>query len=276
MAAAIHNFLNYITSKWGRDIPLKNLWTVKFDNLTQVSQSVSNILRNTENGSIASNNTHWPVVNFSDDQHPEHGLFVAQAVALPTDSFAITNSVNTNMNGLKSAYIGGERTPYAPLTIEFLETNIDIIDHFFRPWIIAASHKGLIEDNDNKTNIKTTIRVDLYSRINKDLYKEGTSSKTWQRRKTYVIEGAVPTNVEGDKLMYTEYSSNDLRKSVSFAYKNYYIDQNPDILKTIGKELPASEPVNGINDSLLKSVTQDTLIKTSNTSQPIPSRVFVV
>ncbi|NBP04486.1 MAG: hypothetical protein EBU90_31260 [Proteobacteria bacterium] len=273
--AAIHNFLNYITSKWGRDIPLKNLWTVKFDNLAQISQNVSNILRNTESINSSSRLNRWPVVNFAYDQSYLDGLYVAQSVVLPSDSFAVSNSTNTNMNGLRAGYIGGERTPYTNINIEFLETNTDIIDFLFRPWAIAAAHKGLIEDNDPRTNIKTNIRVELYSRINRDLNREGASTNTWQHRKTYVIEGAVPASVEGDKLKYSNFDISDLVKSVAFTFKNYYVQGDINLSTTPGQMLPADQPSVDVSDSLSRSLIPNFNIRSNNLPQPVPVNTFI-
>lgn len=225
-------FLAYLTSKWEKDLPLKNLWVVYIDDLRRVANSVANIIASTEN---LDGFSQWPVVNFSDDQQ-EQGLFLAQGVGMPTDTYETSFTSNYNMNGLRSSVFASQRANYNNLTLEFLETNIDILDHFFRPWILAAAHKGYIEDGDSDTDIKTKAYIYMYSRVNRGGHNLPPREirNEWELRKTFVFEGIVPTNVEGDKLTYSSISDvSGLIKSVSFTFKRYYMQSNNALLDMV-------------------------------------------
>lgn len=223
--ASHSKFLDYLTSEWGRDIPLKNLWTVHFTDIKRLSQSISNILYSAEN---INNNRTWPIISdVESDQDNEQGVMVAQSVLFPTNSFSIDNSTNTNMGGLRPGYIGSQRTPYSDLQIEFLETNIDIIDYFFRPWIIAATHKGLIEDNDTATDIKCDVYVSLYSRVNREKLLADTLSDQWELRKTFRFDGVVPANVFPEKLSMGDMNISNVIKAVDFRFSNFTLLTEP-------------------------------------------------
>lgn len=228
------NFLWYLTSKWGRDIPLKNLWTIHFTDIDRVAQNVSNILYSAEN---RNSNKKWPILDYSRDQSDEQGLFVSQSIKMPNNSFELQYTSNGDMGGLRAGYVGSQRNVYSEINVEFLETNTDIIDFFFRPWIVAASHKGLIEDNDELTDIKCDAYVSYYGRVNRDNMRSAVALPSWQLRKTFKFEGIVPTNVEGETLRMDSFNTNDFIKSVSFTYKDYHLLTDPYISTIPGRAL---------------------------------------
>ncbi len=226
-----------LQSEWENDIPLKFLWTISFltrgpaattvaeaNSLTDIGNNVISILRRYEG------DNKWVVKpdiykNQSDNTNT-YGYMFATAVAFPNDAFNVSNSELNNTGGFLPGYIGGQRGGYGgsnSLNISFLETNIDIIDYFLRPWIIAASHKGLIEDG--KEDIKCNIMVNLYAR-DKELYKQRVvqpnTTVNFERRKSFMFENAIPIQVGGDSISYGDLSISDITKTVTFAFTNYY------------------------------------------------------
>ena len=223
--------------EWENDIPLKFLWTISFlargpgastvlaaNSLTNIGTNVSNILRRYEG------DNKWVVkpeiYNSQSDSTNNFGYMFATAVAFPNDAFNVSNSELNNTGGFLPGYIGGQRGGYGgsnSLNITFLETNIDIIDYFIRPWIIAASHKGLIEDG--KEDIKCNIMINLFTR-DKNLYKETIAKPNvevnFERRKSFMFENAIPMQVGGDSISYGDLSISDITKVVTFAFTNYY------------------------------------------------------
>ena len=112
--------------------------------------------------------------------------------------------------------------------ITVLETNRDIIDYFIKPWIVAASYKGLIEDDDRP--IKCNITATLYSRANDYYSNKWFSSQDSTRRtvdyslrKQINFKNCMPVNVEGDQISYGELSFEELVKTVSFVFSHYQI-----------------------------------------------------
>ena len=89
------------------------------------------------------------------------------------------------------------------VTINFLETNVDIESQLFRPWSIALSVEGLIN-----TSLKTTINVYQYDNKRKV-------------RKEYIFYNAFPTNCETTVINYTDDPIKT--KTVTFAYSKYEV-----------------------------------------------------
>jgi len=208
-------FLNLISGKWENSIPLKTLWVLTFDNLPGVIANVDNILGPNvlQTERVNSSLIKFPIAeNNIDDTAPgvpNHSL-LAQKVAFPTDTVVSNYTSNQNMGGLYGGYYTSNRENYQAITVSFLETNRDIIDLLFRPWVIATSYVGFLEDPS--LNIKTNMNVTVYSKY---------STTDWKARKKYIFEGVQPTTVIGDNLSYEKDFS--IVRDVLFYFKRYYI-----------------------------------------------------
>ena len=226
-----------LQSEWINDIPLKFLWTIAFfargpagatissaNSIANIASNVSRIIERYEGPGK------WPmdinVYNNQSDYAGEYGYMFANSVAFPNDAFNVSNSQLEGAGGFLPGYISGERNGYGGsnnLNITFLETNVDIIDNLIRPWIIAASYKGLIEDNTE--DIKCNIMVNMYTR---DKYQSSRPFLTqfetlnFERRKSFIFENAVPLQVNGDEISYGDLGISDVSKTASFAFTNYY------------------------------------------------------
>jgi hypothetical protein len=222
-----------ISQDWVNDLPLKFLWTVDFfpregGNMSVVGNNVSKIVGDYQPNS-------W-IVNpniFEDhsDKSLQLGYLLAQNISLPSEQFAIGTEPLERSGGFVAGYFGGQRSSYGSeqkVDITFLETNKDIFDYFIKPWIVASSYKGLVEDGED--DIKCTIAVTYYSRA-KDYYTDKWRSSfdplrprvDFAPRKQYIFYDCVPTNVEGDKMSYGELSIGDLTRTTSFVFSYYNI-----------------------------------------------------
>lgn len=221
MPAKTSQFLNLISGRWENSIPLKTLWVLTFDNLPNVINNVNTILGPSggiQGGLLETERTNSSVIKFPIAENnindeiqgvPNHSL-LAQKVVLPNDSVVASYTGNQNMGGLYGGYFSANRENYTGITVSFLETNRDIIDLLFRPWLIASSYMGFIEDPT--FNIKTNINVTVYGKYD---------TNDWKARKKYVFEGVQPTSVAGDTLSYDKYYN--LIRDVTFFFKRYYI-----------------------------------------------------
>jgi len=210
-------FLNYISGQWDQSIPLRTLWTLQFENLPQVMAGVDFILGNTErtNSSVNKFPVNFRISNtvYGNSTIP---TLLAQKISFPTDSVVTTYTDNKNMGGLIGGYYANQREVYNNITIDFLETNKDIIDFIMRPWVVAVSHKGLIEDGE--TFIKTDMIANMYTKF---------SENNWALRKRVIFEGAAPVSVPGDTLSYESSDNSKLVRPCNFTYKRYYITDGP-------------------------------------------------
>ena len=99
-------------------------------------------------------------------------------------------------------------------------SNIDFADGLIRPWIIAASYKGLI-NTGRKNSIKCSIVIQEFTR-----QKDADNVKPI--RKIHTFEGCVPTDVSERILKYD--SEEILIKSVGWIYTSYKYQIDPNRL----------------------------------------------
>ena len=214
---------------WKNDLPLKFLWTVNFTarenrTLVDIGNNINRVLAKYERSAANLWKINTTQLAEQSDSTNNFGLLVAQNVAFPNESFGISTQSTGNMGGFIQGYVGNERNPYGSsnkIDITFLETNIDIVDYFIKPWIIASSHRGLIEDNNSLEDIKCNITVVLYTK-DKSSYNGGSARKL-EPRKQIDFYNAVPFNVSGDEVSYGELSESDWKKTVSFAFSHYAV-----------------------------------------------------
>jgi hypothetical protein len=214
---------------WKNDLPLKFLWTVNFTargtrTLVDIGRNINRVLSKYERSSPNSWRINTTQLAEQSESTNNFGLLVAQNIAFPNESFGISTQSIGNMGGFIQGYIGNERNPYGSsnkIDITFLETNIDIVDYFIKPWIIASSHRGLIEDENGEEDIKCNITVVLYTK-DKSSYN-GESAGKLEPRKQIDFYNAVPFNVGGDEVSYGELTEGDWKKTVSFAFSHYAV-----------------------------------------------------
>ena len=232
--------LNLMGGSWANDIPLKFLWALYLyprdgSSLTTLGSRINDAIKKYE----VTDSTYWPVkknvLQSVTDDVGNYGLLLAQNVALPSDGFNIASSTIDGSGGFLPGPYAGNRLGYGSdnkMDVTFLETNLDIIDYFIRPWIIACSYKGLIEDGVANEDLKCNAKLLLFSR-DKDTYRvNNTNSVSYlgdkaiiEReltiRKSYEFLDVTPFQVSGDQLSYGELGINDVSKTVSFAFNKY-------------------------------------------------------
>tara|TARA_R110002012_G_scaffold197058_1_gene365579 strand:+ start:117 stop:845 length:729 start_codon:yes stop_codon:yes gene_type:complete len=220
--------------KWDHDLPLKFLWALDFSNANG-QPSMGDVGNNIKSWLQEVEQNNWRVYPTLMDQQTDSrsgvGYLLAQQVAFPNESFGVSTLPVNRSGGFVAGYVGDRRSDYGSsnkVDISFLETNTDIIDFFIKPWIVAASYKGLIEDDDRP--IKCNITATLYSRAidyynNKWFSSQDSTRRTveYTARKQVRFKDCVPVNVEGDQISYGELSFDELIKTVSFVFSHYEI-----------------------------------------------------
>lgn len=224
---------------WRYDVPLKYLWALyiypKTETLNKLGDNIKSVIDKYE--TIKS--SQWPVnikcLEEITDPFGTFGILLAQNIALPSDSFDISNTEIPHVGGKLGGQYAGNRQGYGgsnKVDVTFLETNIDIFDYYIRPWIIAVSHKGLIEDGLTEEDLKCDMQLIQFSRdaySYRNVIGAAATNKTTELSVRKVIEfyDAVPFQVSGDQLSYGDLSVGDLTKTVSFAFNRYaVIDHN--------------------------------------------------
>lgn len=173
------------------------LWTVTIDGVSE--GSINSVL--SEAGEK------WQARTSPGAMTKTGNILVAQEVGLPNESsgFLALESSNS-MGGFLPGYGLGARSNFVldrQVTVNFLETELDIEHNFFRPWMIAIGTKGLIEEG---TSLKGSMSVRQYT-------NSGGFMKGFKFNKIF------PTAVEGYTL---NYENTDFKiKSVTFGCENY-------------------------------------------------------
>jgi hypothetical protein len=220
---------------WRYDIPLKFLWAIyiypKTTVMSKLGENIQSVLGKYE----AFTADQWPVnkkcLEEITDPFGNFGILLAQNIALPSDAFDISNTNIDGAAGFLGGQYAGNRQGYGgsnKVDITFLETNIDIFDYFLRPWIIAASHKGLIEDGTTEEELKCDLQLIQFSR-DAGSYSDvitplkAKNSISLDIRKVVEFYDAIPFQISGDSLSYGELGMNDITRTVSFSFNRYAV-----------------------------------------------------
>ena len=227
--------LDALTSKWEDDLPTKFLWTIEFQGrepgagggvMRSVAQSVAQVLDIHERGRWSFKDDLFD--NRTDDQL---GFLFAQSVALPNEQLGVGTMPVANSGGYIAGIYADRRADYGAqnkVDITFLEQNKDIVDMFIRPWLVAVSYHGLIEDG---LELKCNIQVNLHSRNRHGENHKHDEMGSSNLRKSYLFEDCVPIIVEADQISYSGNTTDrDIERTASFAFSKYKLidDQSTD------------------------------------------------
>jgi hypothetical protein len=196
MPNQINDFLAAFSgdSKFCLSIPV--LWTVSIDGVS--NGAINEVL------SWAGEK--WQAKMTPSDMTRGGNILPAQNVTLPNESSSFQSmKAGSGMGGYFPGYALDERSDFLSrsFTVNFLETNKDLVHEFFQPWMIAIGIKGLVEEGQS---LRGNMTVRQYS-------NDGRFMKGYQFKKIF------PTNVEGFTLAYD--NTDFLIKSVTFACENY-------------------------------------------------------
>lgn len=198
MARPVQQFLDKVSNDPRFYLPLPFMWMVDID--AEIVGEVEQALNRA--------NIKMPVKSPNDWRGggDTASCLVAQEVTLPNESAVVTNIGMNNRGGAMPGHGVVERTDFLSrsVTVNFIESDNDITDSVFRPWITAIGTTGLI---DGKLRGKALT-----------LFQYGKDGKL---RKTYSFKDFFPTNCEGYTI---NYQDDDFTvKTVSFAYTDYSI-----------------------------------------------------
>jgi len=129
---------------------------------------------------------------------------VAREVVMPNEKSEFVALGMENTGGFLPGYAMVKRTNFLDrVSVNFLETEMDIEHNFFRPWLIAIEHKGLIEQG---VSLKGDMEVRQYT-------------NGGQLMKGFKFTKVFPTAIESFRL---DYGNTDFKeKSINFACQNY-------------------------------------------------------
>ena len=172
------------------------LWTVTIDGVS--TGAINSVLRYAGES--------WQAKGDAGSYTKSGTILVAQECTLPNESSSFSPlESGSSMGGFLPGYGLNTRSNFLDrgISVNFLETEVDIEHNFFRPWAIAIGIKGLVESG---VSLKGSMQVRQYN-------NKGQFIKGFQFNKIF------PTAVEGYTL---NYDSTDFKiKSVTFGCENY-------------------------------------------------------
>lgn len=177
------------------------------------------------------------------------GCLFAHSVTIPNESFSIDRvTVENNRGFLPGVIASGRRSEAPDLNIEFKETNTSFVDFVIRPWVILASHYGLVARDPGVAsealkNMKVNMHVMQLTRT-----RAGVSMIP---RKIWNFYNCVPYNVAEQTLDYSDEKLTTHR--TLWTYSNYTVENNlylpiVDLINSFAKGNLGQAPI--INPSL--------------------------
>lgn len=213
MAASPRNtFLNNLAT-WAYDVPYATQWAIQIDTVASVQGFIGQLQRYTNvdvNGFQIDANILNKLMNSSVmGEGNGLGIHFAQGISTPQENFSPGRVGIEDSGGYLKGITGGDRSSASEKTVstDLLETNLDFIDGIIRPWVIAASYRGLISRSD-ETSIKCNLLLTQY-----------TKGSNRPVRKIHEFSGCVPYDVMGSTLDYE--SEKITRRTVKWLFNHY-------------------------------------------------------
>jgi hypothetical protein len=231
------NFLSHMDN-WEFAIPLRFLWLVNIEHIPSMVNS--GYMHNLEpssgeqsSGSIDSPGTRvdgWDINQgkreITKDTYMKtgggkHGCLLCQGAVLPGENYDVSELPIDNNMGFIPGKIGGNRPGAQALTLQWRETNRSFPDLVLRPWLMLASHMGLVarpprDDRNIKTNISIVQLAKTYQHI------------PLVERKIWRFYNCVPTSIDSKEITHEEGGNfSGQIYTTSWAYTHYSIESLP-------------------------------------------------
>ena len=236
-----------VLETWSATPAQQHLWLIRFEvtnpagasrtfpavlekNIIQTMERAGLIGGQKEEWNLASDNKYYNAADFTT---APTCMFV-QGVNVPGEKWNADYASVENAGGLVPIMFGGARDSFLPLTTQLYEGNTSFVDTVLRPWIILASHYGLVARNPqgpdfDTYNIKCTIEVTMLAKtvgreVDAELItgKKSPITTTTIQRKKFKFYNAVPVGIGDADLTYA--SGQGIRNTnVQWAYSHYTV-----------------------------------------------------
>jgi hypothetical protein len=212
-------------STWSAALPNKFLWVVYIDHYPAIL--TSDVIREWErNGKTG---TAWDirtdVSKLTEAQYQKiQGCIFAQGVNIPGEVFATSYAELPSGagKGFVPSIIGESRAAPQELTVEFRETNTSFADFLIRPWIVLASHLGLVARKGDEPESGTRSVKNIKTRIRILQLAKTVAGAAPQPRKIFTFYDCVPTKMNNSSLTYDRDEMQLF--DITWAYRHYTVD----------------------------------------------------
>ena len=178
-------------------------------------------------------------------QHTDAGCVFFNGISLPAENYS-TSYVDLPQGGGRGfipGMVGQNRASFNPVTTRIMETNRSFTHTIIRPWLILASHYGLVaRPEGDKKNIKTTLQIIQLGKTQAD--------SPLINRKIFRFYNCVPISYTPANL---PYNATDLETfDVQWTYSHYNVETLPETNVNIIIEEASRYPFVGFLDKLTK------------------------
>ena len=185
----------------------------------------------------------------------------AQGAQIPGEQYEASDVGIENNRGFIPGIISGNRKGYSAnqLQLGFLETNTSIVDFVFRPWVMLASHYGMVARKGDRPGLKDFYNVK--SNITLLCYTRSYQNVSQIPRKVYTFYNVVPTLINNINLDYGNEPTEATAYRVNFTYTNYSIQNSlyfplADIIQTASRVVnngyvPTISPLQNSNNFVM-------------------------
>ena len=226
----VKNFLDLMGGEWAYNVPLTTQWAVAivpdaggYGNPDQLFRIIKDYTQIDAHSFYIPIRVQQKLLNENTQPNLDGlGLYFAQGVTIARESFSVNGVGIENSGGYLKGIVASDRLGMSDrkLSIEFLETNLDFVDGLIRPWIIAASYKGLINTGE-ENSIKCTISIQEFTR-EKSIYDMKP------QKRLHVFGGCVPLDVEDRVLKYDSEPTEAPTSRVSWMFEKYTYEVDPE------------------------------------------------
>tara|TARA_E500000318_G_scaffold108629_1_gene119867 strand:- start:1411 stop:2256 length:846 start_codon:yes stop_codon:yes gene_type:complete len=224
-------------SQWNTSLPLNTQFIVLIDNFPRglTTQVLQNLEPNVHSTGFDINLAKETTTNFKNQGLI--GCIFANQFNIPDDVVQANKATIPNNRGFIPGSVMQNRDDFGKFNLSFRETNTSFSDFVIRPWVIMASHYGLVARNPNDPdevlkNPKTNLTVVQYTRS-----RQGLSQIP---RKTWRFFNCVPTSVSQRDYGYQE-TEQVKNFNTTWTFDNYEVSSN--LYLSINEMLKAINPI---------------------------------
>jgi hypothetical protein len=216
------NFLR-LMANWEFALPNQCLWIAYIDPFPAALNARDFIVYEGTDGSRKPNNIDTDVRKLTNDdyQRSEAGCVFINGLSLPAETYSTSyvDLPNGSGRGFIPGMVGGNRASFNPVTTRIIESNLSFTHSIIRPWLILASHYGLVaRPEGDKKNIKTTLQVIQLGKT--------TANSPLINRKIFRFYNCVPVTYTPTNL---PYNATDLETfDVQWTFSHYNIETLPE------------------------------------------------
>jgi hypothetical protein len=240
------NFLR-LMQNWEFGIPNQTLWLAYINPYPIGLNARDFLVYEGTDGSKKPNNISGDLSKLTSKQyqHTQAGCVFINGVQIPAETldYDHVNLPRGSGRGFIPGIVSQNRAAFNPVTTRIIESNLSFTHSIIRPWLILASHYGLVARHAKDVkNIKTNLQIIQLAKT--------TANSPALSRKIFRFYNCVPVSYTPSNL---PYNTTDLETfEIQWIYSHYNIETLPDkdidvVIKEVEK-YPAMKAIDKITD----------------------------